>query len=125
MIFYMNRMIFYMNLPMGIISLAAVALILPKSARPRYVSLDTFGLLTVIAFLVPQLLALIRGRHEVWHSRYIQTLFAIGIVSGIVFGVIESRQKHPLVELALFEIIPIQRGVGHLLHWHHGRVCFR
>jgi EmrB/QacA subfamily drug resistance transporter len=100
------RMIFYMNLPMGIISLGAVALILPKSARPRYVSLDTFGLLTMIAFLVPLLLALIQGRHEGWDSRYIQTLFAIAIVSGMAFVVIESRQKQPLVELALFKIIP-------------------
>jgi EmrB/QacA subfamily drug resistance transporter len=100
------RMIFYMNLPMGIISLGAVALILPKSARPRYVSLDKFGLLSMIAFLVPLLLALIQGRHEGWDSRYIQTLFAIAIVSGIAFIVVESRQKQPLVELALFKIIP-------------------
>ena len=100
------RMIFYMNLPMGIISLGAVALILPKSARPRYVSLDTFGLLTMITFLVPFLLALIQGRHEGWDSRYIQTLFAIAIVSGIAFIVIEARHKYPLVELALFKIIP-------------------
>ena len=100
------RMIFYMNLPMGIISLGAVALILPKSARPRYVSLDTFGLLTMVTFLVPLLLALIQGRHEGWDSRYIQTLFAVAIVSGIAFVVIESRQKQPLVELALFKIIP-------------------
>jgi EmrB/QacA subfamily drug resistance transporter len=77
------RMIFYMNLPMGLISLAAVAFILPKRGRPRYVSLDKFGLLTMIALLVPLLLALIQGRHEGWDSRYIQTLFAIAIVSGI------------------------------------------
>ena len=100
------RLIFYMNLPMGIISLGAVALILPKSARPRYVSLDTFGLLTMVTFLVPLLLALIQGRHEGWDSRYIQTLFAVAISSGIAFVVIESRQKQPLVELALFKIIP-------------------
>jgi DHA2 family multidrug resistance protein len=100
------RMIFYLNLPIGIISLGAVAFILPKSARPRYVSLDKIGLLTMIAFLVPLLLALIQGRHEGWDSRYIQTLFAIAIVSGIAFVVIESRQKQPLVELALFKIIP-------------------
>jgi EmrB/QacA subfamily drug resistance transporter len=100
------RMIFYMNLPMGIISLGAVGLILPKSARPRYVSLDKIGLLTMITFLVPLLLALIQGRHEGWDSRYIQTLFAIAIVSGIAFVVIESRQKQPLVELTLFKIIP-------------------
>lgn len=100
------RMVFYMNLPIGVISLAAVAFILPKSARPRYVSLDTFGLLTMITFLVPLLLALIQGRHEGWDSRYIQTLFGIAIASGIAFVVIESRRKHPLVELALFKIIP-------------------
>ncbi|MDQ3831948.1 MAG: DHA2 family efflux MFS transporter permease subunit, partial [Candidatus Tectomicrobia bacterium] len=100
------RMIFYMNLPIGVISLAAVAFILPKSARPRYVSLDTFGLLTMIAFLVPLLLALIQGRHEGWDSRYIQTLFGVAIASGIAFVVIESRRKQPLVELALFKIVP-------------------
>jgi EmrB/QacA subfamily drug resistance transporter len=100
------RIIFYMNLPMGIISLAALALILPKSSRPRYESLDKFALLTMIAFLVSLLLALIQGRHEGWGSRYIQTLFAIAIVTGIAFVVIESRQKHPLVELTLFKIIP-------------------
>jgi hypothetical protein len=52
------------------------------------------------------LLALIQGRHEGWDSRYIQTLFAIASVSGIAFMVIESRRKQPLVELALFKIIP-------------------
>jgi EmrB/QacA subfamily drug resistance transporter len=100
------RMIFYMNLPLGIMSLGAVALILPKSARPRYVSLDKFGLLTMIASLVSLLLALIQGRHEGWDSHYIQMLFAIAILSGIAFVVVESQQKQPLVELALFKIIP-------------------
>jgi hypothetical protein len=101
-------MIFYMNLPMGLLSLAAVALVLPKSARPRYVSLDTFGLLSMIAFLVPLLWALIQGRHEGSDSSYIQALFAIAIVSGIAFVVIESRQEHPLVGLTLFKIIPFR-----------------
>jgi EmrB/QacA subfamily drug resistance transporter len=100
------RMIFYLNLPMGIISLGAVALILPKSGRPRYVSLDKIGLMTMIAFLVPLLLGLIQGRQEGWDSRYIQTLFAIAIVSGIAFIVVEMRQKQPLVELGLFKMIP-------------------
>ncbi|HXH09608.1 MAG TPA: DHA2 family efflux MFS transporter permease subunit [Alphaproteobacteria bacterium] len=106
------RMIFYLNLPIGIISLGAVALVLPKSARPRYVSLDKIGLLTMVAFLVPLLLALIQGRHEGWDSRYIQTLFAIAIVSGITFLVVELRQKQPLVELGLFKIIPFSAASG-------------
>jgi EmrB/QacA subfamily drug resistance transporter len=100
------RMIFYLNLPIGILSLAAVALILPKSTRPRYVSLDTLGLLSMVAFLLPLLLVLIQGRHEGWDSRYIQTLFAIALVSGVAFVIIESHQRQPLVELALFKIIP-------------------
>jgi DHA2 family multidrug resistance protein len=106
------RMIFYLNLPLGIVALGTVALILPKSGRPRYVSLDKIGLLTMIAFLVPLLLALIQGRHEGWDSHYIQTLFAIAIVSGIAFIVVELRQKQPLVELSLFKIIPFSAASG-------------
>jgi EmrB/QacA subfamily drug resistance transporter len=100
------RMIFYLNLPMGVISVAAVALILPRTARPRYVSLDKIGLLTMIAFLVPLLLALIQGRQVGWDSRYIQTLFVMAVVSGIAFVVVELRSKQPLVELRLFTIVP-------------------
>ncbi len=100
------RMIFYLNLPMGIVALGAVALILPKSARPRYVSLDKIGLLTMIVFLVPLLLALIQGRHEGWDSQYIQTLFAIAAVSGTAFVIVELRLQQPLVELGLFKLVP-------------------
>ncbi len=100
------RMIFYLNLPMGIIALAAVALILPKTKRPQYVSLDKIGLMTMIGFLVPLLLALTQGRQEGWESRYIQTLFGIAAVSGIAFVVAELQLKEPLVELSLFKLGP-------------------
>jgi DHA2 family multidrug resistance protein len=100
------RMIFYLNLPMGIVALIAVGLILQKTARPRYVSLDKIGLLSMIGFLVPLLLALIEGRREGWDSSYIQTLFGIATVCGIIFVVTEWRQKQPLVELGLFKIVP-------------------
>jgi MFS family permease len=33
------RMIFYLNLPMGVIALGAVAVVLPKTTRPQYVSM--------------------------------------------------------------------------------------
>ena len=100
------RMTFYMNLPMGLVSLAAVALILPKTKRPRYVALDTLGLLSMVGFLVPLLLALIEGRHEGWDSRYIQSLFGIAIVCGVAFVITELRLPHPLVDLRLFKIVP-------------------
>jgi len=100
------RMIFYLNLPIGIIALAAIALVLPKTKRPAYMSLDKIGLVTIVTFLVPLLLALIQGRHEGWDSRYIQTLFAIAGVSGIAFVVAELRLKEPLVELSLFKNVP-------------------
>ena len=100
------RMTFYLNLPMGIVSLLAVGFILPKTKRPRYVALDKIGLVSMIGFLVPLLLALIQGRHEGWDSRYIQSLFAIAVVSGITFIVTELRSPQPLVELRLFKIVP-------------------
>jgi predicted MFS family arabinose efflux permease len=49
---------------------------------------------------------LIEGRREGWDSRYIQTLFGIAVVCGVIFVVAELRQKQPLVELRLFKIVP-------------------
>lgn len=106
------RMTFYLNLPMGLIALLAVGLVLPKTKRPRYVPLDKIGLVSMVGFLVPLLLALIQGRHEGWDSRYIQSLFAIAIVCGIVFVVAELRLKQPLVELRLFKIVPFSAAAG-------------
>jgi MFS family permease len=60
----------------------------------------------MIGFLVPLLLALIEGRREGWDSSYIQTLFGIAAVCGVIFVVAELRQKQPLVELGLFKIVP-------------------
>lgn len=100
------RMTFYMNLPTGLVSLAAVALVLPKTKRPRYVALDTIGLLSMVGFLVPLLLALIEGRREGWDSRYIQTLCVIAAVCGVTFVVAELRLQQPLVDLRLFKIVP-------------------
>lgn len=100
------RMIFYLNLPMGVVALVAVGLILQKTARPRYVTLDKIGLLSMVGFLVPLLLALIEGRREGWDSQYIQTLFGIAAVCGIIFVIAELRQQQPLVELRLFTIVP-------------------
>lgn len=100
------RMTFYLNLPMGLIALAAVGLVLQKTARPKYVPLDTAGLVSMIGFLVPLLLALIQGRREGWDAPYIQVMFAIAGFSGIVFMVTELRVKQPLVELRLFKVVP-------------------
>lgn len=100
------RMTFYLNLPIGLIALIAVGLVLQKTARPKYVPLDAVGLLTMIGFLVPLLLALIQGRREGWDAPYIQAMFAIAVVSGVIFMVTERRVKQPLVELRLFKIVP-------------------
>ena len=66
----------------------------------------------MVGFLVPLLLALIQGRHEGWDSRYIQSLFAMAIVCGIVFVVAELRLKQPLVDLRLFKIVPFSAASG-------------
>jgi len=109
------RMIFYMNLPLGIVALAAVAAILPKTPRPRYVSLDTIGLMTMVTFLVPLLLALVQGRHAGWDSRYIQTLLAIALASGLAFTVAELRLAEPFVALPLFRNVPFSAASAILL----------
>ena len=106
------RMTFYLNLPIGLIAFVAVALVLQKTARPKYVPLDTVGLVSMVGFLVPLLLALIQGRREGWDALYIQTMFAIAAVSGSVFLVTELWVKQPLVELRLFKIVPFSAAAA-------------
>jgi EmrB/QacA subfamily drug resistance transporter len=97
------RTVFYINVPVGIISLILAYLVLPYPRRREQRSLDVLGLFSMATFLVTFLLAVTQGREEGWNSRYIVTLFAIAVVAGVGFVVTELRQAEPFVELRLYK----------------------
>ncbi len=97
------RMVFYLNIPAGLLCMALVVLVIPNTREDERRSLDLLGLLTMGVFIVSFLIALSRGQRLGWDSSYIQRLFVIASVALVMFLVIEFTRKEPLLELRLYK----------------------
>jgi len=97
------RMIFYINIPIGIVGVGMVATIMAadlSERRPR--RLDLLGLVTMATWVVTLLLALSRGNIEGWNSHYILSLFGVAGFFLVLFLVVEISVREPLIDLHLY-----------------------
>jgi len=102
------RLVFFVNLPFGVITVVAAAVLLPKRdpsvARPDR-GLDGVGLVLVSAAFVALLVPLIQGQEEGW-PLWTWLSLAGGVVLLAAFGAWEvsvaRRGRTPLVPPALF-----------------------
>lgn len=98
------KYIFVINIPVGIIAFIATLLIVRESTDPttdRHI--DIPGVLLISLSLATLTYALVEGQKEGWTSLLILSLFAIALVSMIIFVVIELRKSSPLAQLRLFK----------------------
>jgi DHA2 family multidrug resistance protein len=99
--------IFDINVPIGIMGIAASLVVLRnfKSALVRY--FDIVGFLSLTAFLTCLLLALANGNSAWntggWTSTYILVNFAISAIGLTVFLITEFSIRHPLIDLKIFK----------------------
>jgi|WetSurMetagenome_2_1015567.scaffolds.fasta_scaffold07587_3 MFS transporter, DHA2 family, multidrug resistance protein len=104
---YSWHAIFDVNVPVGVVGMAAALIILREHKSDDVRSFDLLGFVSLAAFLTTLLLALSNGNSAWntggWHSTYIRTCFAIAAVALVVFLVTEFSVKHPLIELGLFK----------------------
>lgn len=96
------RWCFYVNLPVGIIAIAAILLQFPYW-RPEGVKriIDWGGVLTLILCIVPLLLALTWIRYYGWSPR-VQLSLAFASAMLVLFLWIERKAVEPLIPLVLF-----------------------
>jgi MFS transporter, DHA2 family, multidrug resistance protein len=99
--------IFDVNVPIGVIGMAASFIIL-REYKTKYVrSFDIVGFISLAAFLTPLLLALANGNSSWntggWTSNYILVNLAISAIGLVVFLITEFTVKHPLIEISLFK----------------------
>jgi EmrB/QacA subfamily drug resistance transporter len=95
--------IFYINLPIGLISLIVVARVLPVVRRPHgKLNLDWVGGGVFIAGMIPLLIGLTNKQLHDWVDPEVGGLVAIGLALLVVFLFIESRVKEPIVPLDLW-----------------------
>ena len=95
--------IFYINVPVGLVGLVAARLIIRESKDTSHEQrLDLPGLVTSGIALFALVYALIEAQSHGWTSPLILALFAVAIVTGTAFVLLESRQRLPLFDMTLF-----------------------
>jgi len=97
------RWCFYVNLPVGLLAIAAIYIQFPNF-KPHGVHriIDWAGVGTLVACLVPLLLALTWVTDYGWGAPRVEGLLAIAAVMLAAFLAAETRAREPLLPLSLF-----------------------
>jgi len=111
------RLIFYINLPIGLINLFLAGMILQETPLVKGKQLDWLGILSCSIGLFCILLALSDGNKYGWSSPFIVSLFMIAAVTLSVFVWNELRHPEPILDLRMFNnfIFTISVIIGSLL----------
>jgi EmrB/QacA subfamily drug resistance transporter len=96
------RYVFFINVPIGIVSVLWGQRIIPKGAANPGQRLDWPGALITLVFLSSLLLYANRGEDWGWLSSSCIILLAVAVVSGVAFVFVEKRSAQPMLNLALF-----------------------
>jgi EmrB/QacA subfamily drug resistance transporter len=95
--------IFFVNIPIGILSLAVVARVLPSFRRPHgKMNLDFVGGAIFVAGMIPLLIGLTNKQSAEWTDPQVGGLIALGLALLAVFLFVESRSAEPIVPLDLW-----------------------
>jgi EmrB/QacA subfamily drug resistance transporter len=98
------RWVFYVNIPLGLLTLAVLLKALPAPERGRQHALDWWGSLALTIGLVPLLLALNWGGSQyAWDSRTILALFGVTLAALVWFILLERRHPEPILSMELFK----------------------
>ncbi|MGH3768313.1 MAG: DHA2 family efflux MFS transporter permease subunit, partial [Pseudonocardiaceae bacterium] len=100
---YVNwRLIFYINVPIGILGAVAAVLVLPRFPRRRGQRFDVLGFLTIAGGLFALLLAVSKGESWGWESYKVLGLLTFSVLSLALFAVIELEVEQPLLDIRIF-----------------------
>lgn len=104
------RVIFYINVPIGLLCLVIVYLMMPPTEDREARPFDIIGVFSMAGFLLLLLLALSEGRRYGWQSPIVVTMLAIAAVLLVIFVVTELTIETPFVELRLFKNVTFAMG---------------
>jgi len=103
---YSWHTIFDINVPIGLVGMAASFVVLREFASDERPAFDVVGFLSLGLSLTTLILALANGNSSWntggWTSRFIVINLGLSLVGMAVFLVAEFTVKHPLIELDLF-----------------------
>ncbi len=100
------RAIFYARIPIALLAITMGYFEIQEAFREREVNrrLDLPGAVLLFATLTSLLFAVNRGQSWGWGSPVILVLFGLGIATGALFILVESKAASPIVSLAMFRM---------------------
>jgi EmrB/QacA subfamily drug resistance transporter len=96
------RWIFFVNVPIGIVTVILAGRRMVNVSDPGSERLDLAGLVTFAGALFLLVLGLLRGNDDGWSSGLILSLLIGSAVLLVLFVVAEARQGRPMFDLTLF-----------------------
>jgi EmrB/QacA subfamily drug resistance transporter len=112
--------IFFINVPIGAITLAVALFSVRESRGSTAGRLDLPGLTTSALALFALTYALIEGHDKGWTSGLIVAAFAVAAVAAGLFVLAEARTEHPMVNLELFRSRVFSGGTVTMMLWAFG-----
>jgi EmrB/QacA subfamily drug resistance transporter len=112
------RWIFYINIPLGVAALAALAVSLPSVAERVQHSIDYAGAaLLAVGLSGIVLMTTLGGTTYAWGSAEIVGLAAIGVAGILAFLKAESRAAEPILPLRLFRnrVFAVTGAIGFVI----------
>jgi EmrB/QacA subfamily drug resistance transporter len=97
------RLIFYINLPIGILNLFLAGMILKETPLVKGKHFDFVGIATSSIGLFSTLLALSDGTKYGWSSPFIVTLFITSLITLTIFVFNELQHPEPILDLRMFK----------------------
>ncbi|WP_432776306.1 MDR family MFS transporter [Brevibacillus gelatini] len=95
--------IFYINVPIGALSLWFISVYYRESLEHRKQSIDWWGAITLVGAVVSLMFALeLGGNQYAWDSVQILGLFTAFLLLFIVFLLVEKRASEPIISFAMF-----------------------
>jgi EmrB/QacA subfamily drug resistance transporter len=96
------HLIFYVNLPIGLISIAIILIELPTIKGRANQKIDFLGALVFAAGIIPVLIGLTNVQTNAFATPEVAGLIALGLVLLGLFLFIEAKVEEPIIPLELF-----------------------
>lgn len=111
------RWVFFMNLPFGIAAILMLWLSLHEKLEKKKHSIDYGGIAVFAVSMTAFLYGLTVLRESKQMTGAVWAFFAVAVVSGVIFFLIERKAKEPMIPLGLFKIrtLTIANTAGFLL----------
>jgi len=112
--------IFWINVPIGIATMALGAWAITESRESETRRLDLAGLMLSTAALFALTWALIEGHDRGWTSAAILGAFGFAAATVLAFVLVERRVAQPMVDVSLFARREFSGGIVALMLWAFG-----